>query len=80
MKLTFIVVESRIEAGALILDGRVSSFALRASIQASSPTNEFQSDVLDVTALTLYQTGIVTVTYKPGEFSPFVSFYSRAKR
>ncbi len=41
-ELEFIVVEARIDACPKILDTRVSCFELRASIQASSPMNEFR--------------------------------------
>ncbi len=40
-ELEFIVVEARIDACLKTLDTRVSCFELRASIQASSPMNEF---------------------------------------
>jgi len=40
LKLTFIVVEARIEARIWMLDTRISSFELLASIPASSPTTD----------------------------------------
>jgi hypothetical protein len=42
LSLKFIVVEARIEARLSELETRVSSIKFRASIQASSPINEFR--------------------------------------